>query len=226
VELRDYLRAARRRWLLLIGTAVVLVAVAAGVMTQITPQYQSTSGLFITTTSPSANNAYQGSLFSQNSMNSVAAMATGSNVARGVIHELRLHTTPAKLEKQIHASAVPATAVLQVDVRDANRVQAKRINGAVLQQLQRLVRHLETPPGRKTALLKATVVNAPHASTNPVFPNRILFLGVALVVGLLLGFGLAIMRDVMVTDREIEKAFEDDEARHRVPAARAQTTEV
>ena len=62
MELRDYLRIARRRWLLIIGSILATVAVAALVTSQTTPQYASTARVFISTTPSNSSDAYQGGL--------------------------------------------------------------------------------------------------------------------------------------------------------------------
>ena len=60
MELRDYLRIARRRWLLILGSVVVLVAIAAAVTAQTTRLYASTARVFISTTPSTSSDAYQG----------------------------------------------------------------------------------------------------------------------------------------------------------------------
>jgi receptor protein-tyrosine kinase len=148
--------------------------------------------------------SYQGGLFSQQRASSYAELVNGSEMAQRVVDRLGLHTTAEELQERIEASVVPDTVVLRIVVDDPKSKQAVRINEAVIQELQRFVRELETPPGRKVALVKATAVGTPDVSDSPVSPNRILVAAAAFVLGLLIGFGLAVLRELMAEPRHRE----------------------
>ncbi len=213
MELREYLGAARRSWLLILGTAAALVALAAVVTGLMTAQYASTSRVFISTISNDPNTAYQGSLFSEQRANSYADLLNSPELAKRVDDALKLKTSPEELSDQIDATVVPETVVLKIDVTDSSAKQAQRINAAVITQLQGFIRELETQPGRKVSLLKATVVGAPNLPDSPASPARVPFLGAALIIGLLLGYGLAVLREILdgPADRTDEAtAFEED----------------
>ncbi len=104
--------------------------------------------------------------------------------------------------------------VLKITVTDANARQAQRINQAVVKELKDFVTELETPPGKSTPLLKGTLVDTPRLPTSPVSPNPVRNLGLALVLGLLLGFGLAVLRELLDTS---VKSIEDVPALAEVP---------
>src|ERR1700710_2761848 len=72
VELRDYVRILRRRWLLILGMTMVGMAVAALITTQQTKQYTSTARVFISTTASSSSDALQGSQFPEQRVASYA----------------------------------------------------------------------------------------------------------------------------------------------------------
>ncbi len=59
---------------------------------------------------------------------------------------------------------MPDTVVLKITVTDPDPKQAQRINQGVVKQLQGFVAELETPPGQKVPLLKATRRRHPQAS--------------------------------------------------------------
>lgn len=197
MELRDYLRLARRHWLIIVGTVVVAVGLAAAFTAQATPMYASNARVFVSTTPSSSSDAYQGSLFSEQRVSSYADMANGLELASRVIDRLDLDLSPTELSAKIDASVVPDTVLLQTTVTDASPAQAQRINKAVVQELQDFVAELETPPGKTTPLLKATVVDPPRMPESPVSPKPLRNLGLAFVLGLLLGFGLAVVRELL-----------------------------
>ena len=199
MELRDYLRIARRRWLLILGSVVVLVALAAAVTAQTTKLYASTARVFISTTPSNSGDAYQGGLFSEQRVSSYADLLSGLELSQRVIDQLQLDTSAEALASKIDAPVVPDTVVLKITVTDPSPIQAQRINDGVVKQLQDFVTELETPPGGKLALLKATVVDSPRLPDSPVSPNPVRNLGLALVLGLILGFGVAVLREILDT---------------------------
>src|SRR4051812_23839984 len=86
VELGDYLRIVRRRWVTIVLCTVLAVAAAAALTSQMTPQYQSTSQLFVSSSSSDdSNDAYQGSLFSTQRVASYAKLVTGKELSQRVV---------------------------------------------------------------------------------------------------------------------------------------------
>jgi capsular exopolysaccharide synthesis family protein len=199
VELRDYLRIIRRRWLLITGTTLVTLAVAALLTTQMTKQYASTARVFVATTSASSSDAFQGGQFSEQRVASYADVVSGLELSQRVIDTLHLHMTANSLAKKIQASVVPNTVVLKITVTDPSREQAQRINQGVVKELQGFVAELETPPGTKVPLLKATVVDTPRLPEGPVSPKPARNLALGLILGLMLGVGLAVLRELLDT---------------------------
>ena len=197
MELREYISIARRRWLLIVGTVVAVVAVAAALTSQMTPMYASTARVFISTTPSNSTDAYQGGLFSQQRVSSYVDLLSGLELSQHVIDDLNLDMSATTLASKIKASVVPDTVVLKITVTDPSPIQAQRINDGVVVQLQKFVAELETPPGKDVPLLKATVVDSPRLPAAPVSPQPVRNIALALVLGLLLGFGLAVLREVL-----------------------------
>ncbi|MGW5360157.1 polysaccharide biosynthesis tyrosine autokinase [Actinopolymorpha pittospori] len=199
MELRDYLKVLRRRWRWLAVCMVATVAGATGLTLQVTPQYSSTIRMFVST--PEANNsdAYQGGLFSQQRVMSYADLATGPEIAERVVRKLGLDQTPAALTTQLSASVVPETVILRVAVTDPDRQQARRIAAATGEEFTSLVEQLETTPNQTSPPIKASVLGPPMTSVAPVSPNFVTNLGLAGVLGLLLGIGVAALREALDT---------------------------
>jgi capsular exopolysaccharide synthesis family protein len=199
VELKDYIRVIRRRWRLILVVLLVAVAAASFLTVRATPEYSSSARLFISTAQSDSTQAYQGSLFSQQRVTSYADLVTGQELARRVIDDLGLDMTPSDLSSKISATAVPETVILQVSVVDPSPRQAQRLTRAVSEQMISLVNELETPPGKKRAPIKATVVDPANLPANAVSPQPLRNLGLAVILGLLLGVGLAVLREVLDT---------------------------
>lgn len=199
MELRDYLRIMRRRWLLIVSSMIVAIGVAAAVTFNMTPQYASTAGLFVSTTPSDSNEAYQGSLFSAQRITSYADLATGQELSRRVIERLDLDLEPADLSRQIEATVVPETVNLDITVTDPDPRRAQLVAQTYAEELTGFVDQLETPPGRANAPIKLSVVDAAALPETPVSPNPVRNLGLAAVLGLLLGLGLAVLRELLDT---------------------------
>ena len=184
---------------------IVCVAFAAIVTAQVTPQYASTARVFISTARADSSQAYQGGLFSEERVTSYADVVVGLGLAQRVIDQLGLDLTAPELSEKIEATFVPATVVLKITVTDSSPSRAQRINNGVVKTLQDVVGELETPPGSKVPALKATVVDSPGRPDEPVSPNPMRNIGVAVILGSLLGLGLAILREVLdMTVRRLE----------------------
>ena len=77
MELRDYIRLLRRRWLTVVTLIVVVTGAAAAATYLMTPQFTATTRLFFgVQASESATDLAQGSNFTQKQMSSYAEVAT------------------------------------------------------------------------------------------------------------------------------------------------------
>jgi receptor protein-tyrosine kinase len=200
VELRDYLRIIRRRWILIAACVVVVTAVAALVTFRTTPMYQSEAELFVSTTvDGEASTTFQGGQFSIQRVASYAKLASGRELAQRVIDDLGLDTEAGDLTQQITATVSPETVILELAVQDSDPEQAQEIARSASQQLVGFIDDLETPPGRANAPIKASVVESASLPESPVSPQPVRNIGLGLVLGLLLGLGLAVMRELLDT---------------------------
>lgn len=196
MDLRDYVRILRNRWVLLLFSVLTFMAIAALLTLRTTPQYSSSSRLFISTPGASSDSqALQGGQFSLQRVTSYAELVSGEEIASRVIGRLSLNESPRALSKQISAQSKLDTVILTIAVRDPSPRRAQRIAAAVSQEFVGYVAELETPPGRDEATIKATVVDAANLPTGPVSPNPARNIGLGLLLGLLAGAAIAIARD-------------------------------
>lgn len=199
VELSDYLRILRRRWRLVVATLLIVLVGAALITWRTTPQYQSTTQLFISTSASSSAEAYQGNLFSSQRLSSYADLATGTELATRVASVTGSELTPGALAAKVTAQASPETVLLNISVTDPDPVVAQQLTQTYGEELVALVAELETPPGQNRPVLKGTIVDAASLPGSPISPNPTRNLGLAFVLGLLLGVGLAVVRELLDT---------------------------
>ena len=199
MELGDYFQIIRRRW-----TSIVLITIFAAVMVALvtflqTAQYESSARLFISTTDRENSDAYQGGLFSTQRVQSYVDLASSRELAERVVKDLGLQVEPEDLSSHVTAEVVPETVNLTIAFRDPSAKQAQRIAGAYSENLVSMIRDLETPPGEIQPPIKATIVDSASLPRSPVSPNPTRNIGLGIVVGLFIGFGVAVVRELLDT---------------------------
>lgn len=204
MELRDYLRILRRRWMLIATLTLLVVGAAAAWTFTSTPQYQSTARVFVSTTSSnsgeSVGDAFTGAQFSQQRVTSYADLVGKSReLADVVIADLDAGLTTGELLDAVEATVVPETVIIDLSVTDPSPAMAQALTQSYATALSDLIRQLETPPGASEPLIRASIVDSASLPTAPVAPQPVRNLGLALVLGLLLGFGVAVLRELLDT---------------------------
>jgi succinoglycan biosynthesis transport protein ExoP len=200
VELKDYIRVIRKRWQIIVAVMLLVVAGAA-LATALSPSvYEAQTQLFVSTAGSNDSNALlSGSNFTQERVLSYADVITTPTVLDPVIKTLQLNTTAAKLGDQITATVPLNTVMIQVVVQDTNPQLAAAVAGAVGQQFTKTVAELESVKQGQASPVKVTVVSSPTVPTAPVSPKKKTNLALGGVLGLLLGLGVAFLRDMLDT---------------------------
>ncbi|WP_456695184.1 polysaccharide biosynthesis tyrosine autokinase [Aeromicrobium sp. P5_D10] len=196
MDLRDYLRIARTRWVSIALCGLITLGIAAALTWASTPQYTSSVRLFVSTSSAADDvQANQGGQFSLQRVKSYANLLTGEVIARRVTEKLRLEEDPRELAKQISASSALDTVILTVKVTDPSPERARVLANTVSEEFVAYVAVLETPPGKDEATIKATIVDPANLSESPISPNPKRNLVIGLALGLLVGAGIAVLRE-------------------------------
>ena len=200
MEIADYLSVVRRRWRWIAATLVVCVAAAAVLSLAQTKQYSSSARLFVSTSNlDDASALAQGGQFSQQRVQSYADLVTSRELAEQVISDLDLELSAIELARAVTASVTTNTVNLTITATEPDPHLAQSIAQAYAENVTDLVRELETPPGETVAPIKATIVDTASYSANPVAPKPARNVALGLIVGLLLGFGLALLRQTLDT---------------------------
>jgi capsular exopolysaccharide synthesis family protein len=210
LNLREFLRLLRSRWLTVcVATLLtVLAAIAATLMT--TPQYQASTRLFVSTTAgASVSDSYQGQRLSQDRVLSYTELLQGDTVAQRTIDKLQLDMTAKQLKEKVKATSKADTVLITVKVLDPSPVRARDMANALSDEFVVMVRELETPgPGSRP---DARVVVEQRASVpeSPVVPRRSRNIAIGLLLGLALGVGLAVLRDLLDNTVKTKETLEE-----------------
>lgn len=205
MDLQDYLRVVRKRWRIIVGvTCLTLLAAAA--LTILTPRtYQSKAQLFISTASSETSvELAQGSSFTQKQMKTYTNVITSPKVLDPV-HDTLGMDRDAPLAGAIAASAPVDTVLLDLAVTDRDSAHAARVANAIAEEFTSTIQELQSVKTGQESPVKATIVRPAAQTTSPVAPRPLRNLGLAFGVGLLLGLGLALLRDLLDTSIKGER---------------------
>jgi capsular exopolysaccharide synthesis family protein len=209
VELHDYLRALRRRWMIIAFCVLLAVAAAAAMIARETPTYRSTIQMFVSTPQTVEGAAYQGGLFSQQRVVSYADLVVGERVGTEVVTALGLDMTSQQLQRKLSSRVVPDTVLFEVTATDASPERAQAIANAVGVAFTDLVAELETSAPDVPPPIKVTTVDLADLATAPASPQPFRTLPLAAILGLLAGLGLALVRETLdVSVKDVERLGE------------------
>lgn len=198
MNLQDIVKLLRARWTTVCAAVLVTVLGAVAVSLLTTPLYQASTRLFVATTAGSSlSDVYQGNRLSQERVLSYSELLMGQTVAQRTVDKLNLDISAEALQANVKASAKPDTVLIDVAVLDASPVRARDIANTLSDEFVTTVRELETPEDGATPDARVIVEQRASIPEHPVVPKTTRNIAVGLALGLLLGVGLAVLRDVL-----------------------------
>jgi capsular exopolysaccharide synthesis family protein len=210
LTIQDVLRLLRSRWLIICATTAVVVAGAAAYTFLTTPLYEASTRLFVSTTSGnSVSDILSGSQFSQERVVSYTELLTGETLAKRTIAKLGLNMTPKELQENVKATAKLDTVLINVSVRDPSPVMARDIADTLSDEFVTMVRELETPVDGAQPDARVIVEQRASIPEQPVSPKKTRNLAIGLALGVLLGLGLAYLRDRLDNTVKDRQTLED-----------------
>lgn len=208
MDFKELLRIAQRRWLTIVVFFLLSLLAAGAITYSQTPQYESKARVFISTdTSGNSIEALQASVYATQRVQSYAQLATSRELMQRVISRLNLNLTPNQLADKVSSEVAVNTVIIVLSVKDPDPAVAQQIAKAESEELTEYLTDLETPPG-KSAPVKASVVDPASYNATQVSPNPVLNLVVAGLIGLFVGFGTAVVRDMLDNTISLAKDVE------------------
>ncbi|MBX5332617.1 polysaccharide biosynthesis tyrosine autokinase [Rhodococcus fascians] len=197
MEIQDYLKILKARWIIIAVTVVVVILGALGASLLTTPLYESSARMFVSTSGgATVSETYQGNLTSQQLVASYSELATSDALAARVLNVLPLGgMSAAQLASKVKASSTPDTVLFNLTVTDPSPERARDIANAMATELTEQVRELETPANGGDPAAGVKTFQQAEASSTPVSPKTKRNLALGAAVGLLLGIALAVLRD-------------------------------
>ena len=200
MEPREYLDILRRRWLsIVIITLLTLASVSAATLMMPKAYTATTRLLFAVAPGDSLSSLAQGSSFVEKQMASYAEVATSPRVLDQVVDQLDLNTTAVQLADSIEATVPVDTVIIEIAATDPDPRQAARIANAVGTELAKAAGELTPSREDGSEAVRANTIAAAEVPTSPSSPNIPRNLGVGLILGVLLGTGIAVLRKLLDT---------------------------
>lgn len=206
MNLQELLNVLRTRWMTIAASTLVTVVAAILVSWIVTPLYQASTRLFVSTSSgDSLSDVYQGTLFSQKRVLSYSELITGQTLAQKTIDKLGLNMGAEELATSVKANVKPDTVLIDLSVTDTSPVRARDIANTMSDEFVLMVRDLETPEDGSRPDARIVVEQRASIPSAPVRPNKKRNIVLGLTAGLIMGIALALLRDRLdntVKDRE------------------------
>jgi capsular exopolysaccharide synthesis family protein len=199
VELGEYLGIIRRRWLGVLIIVLTTLALASAVTLVMPKKYTATTRLFIAVAGDSVTNLAQLSNLAEKQMSSYAEVATSPRVLAPVIGQLGLQTSPKELAESVEATVPVGTVILEIAATDPSPTRAAEIANAVGQELAKAAGGLSPKKEDGTESVQATTIEEAQVPDMASSPKILQNLGVGLIVGFLMGLGVAVLRHILDT---------------------------
>lgn len=194
MDFRAYLRALRKSWLLIAASTVLGLLIGLVLLLLTPPTYASNVTFYISSPVAPNTNAQSAGEFAQDRVTSYVQLLQSDRLAEAVAVEAGLPVS--EVREKISASAEASTVVLTAQVTDSDQQRAVRIAGALAVAFPELVDVLDNA-GRTTDVVTANLTSGPSDDRSPVAPSPVLYLGMGLLLGLVVGVAAAVARALL-----------------------------
>lgn len=195
-----YVQILRRRWRTLATVALGVLAVAAAMTLLATPLYTSSTQFFVSTAdSASSSQLAQGGAFTQQRVKSYSQLLSAPKLLDPVIAKAGVSDSVGALAGKITATTPPDTVLIDVSVTDPSPTKARDVAQAIAEVFPTVVSDLERVTPEADSPVKVTLLREPTVASAPVSPRPTRNLALGLVLGLLAGFGAAVVKHILDT---------------------------
>lgn len=194
MELADYLRFLRKRWLAILVLTLVGIAASAAATLLTSPQYRASTQVFVyVPNSGNVGELAQGGSFAQNQVRSYAEAVSTPRVLEDVVTRLELDETAEELGENVSAEAPLNTVNIEISVVRESPTEAADIANATTTSFRAVIDDITSGQVSVSVLREASVPR------EPISPNLRLNLALGVLVGLAMGVGLAALLEVLDT---------------------------
>jgi capsular exopolysaccharide synthesis family protein len=187
VKLRDLMRAIRRHWVMILVAATLAGGSTAVAGVLVPPTYRASTVLFV------SNRTNTGSGIAADRLRSYVAILKGPVIAGAVSADLRLRLNTQQIQAKLDAQVEPGTDLLVVSATDSSATRARTIVTSAAEQLIERLPALEPPSSPPVSIAVAQPAAVSRTSN-----HLLLALGLAVVLGLLVGVAASVIRETLL----------------------------
>lgn len=204
MELSDYLRILRKRWIVIVTMTLLGIAASASATLLTEQRYEASTQVFVfVPTAGTVGELAQGGSFAQNQVRSYAEAVSTPRVLQSVVSELGLDEDAETLAASVSAEAPLNTVNIRISVTRESPTEAAQIANATTESFRAVIADITD------GQVSVSVLRTASVPTEAVSPNARLNLALGALVGLAIGIGLAVLREVLDTrvrtPRDIEE---------------------
>ena len=200
MELVEYANVLRRRWAVIVCSALLAALAVFGWAWTTPPSYTATAKVYVSlNTGESTSDLLQGSTYVKNLIESYAALTDMPVVLDPVAQELGAGMDGRELARAVTADSPLNTSIIEIKVVDGAPERAAEIANAVAQQLSTTVVDLSpaTPTGDQA--IAVTVVSPAEVPVYPSAPRTRLLTAAGGAAGLALSIAIVLLWTVLDT---------------------------
>lgn len=212
LELHDYWRIIRKHWVMITATTLAVMGLTATYTLIQTPQYQSTTELYISVRTGEGTLAdmAQGSGYARQAIDSYVDVVTTSIVTDEVARQMGGDLTSESVKKKLTSASPKDTVLIQISASDANPQEAAELANVTASVFSEVVSgQLEKPAPGSPTRVTIDIVEPAQVASKPVSPNPQRNLALGVLLGLALGLGAAVLRDVLDTKVRSRREIQD-----------------
>lgn len=207
VSLQDIFKVIKKRFGLIISITVGAMLIA-GIISFffLTPIYQGSTQILVNQTKQPEQQMIQTQDIQANLqlINTYNVIIKSPAILNKVIERLDLDTTPGALTQNISVTNANDSQVVNITVQDENPAQAVDIANTVASVFKEEIPDLMNADN--VNILSSAVL---AANPSPIKPNKTMNVAIAMVIGLMIGVGLAFLLEYLDTTVKTEKDVED-----------------
>ncbi|MGG0671145.1 Wzz/FepE/Etk N-terminal domain-containing protein [Lederbergia citrisecunda] len=206
LNISELFKLVKKRFVLIVGI-IILCVTGAGYASYnfLTPIYEASTQILITQQKDGQTQFNSQDLqLNLQLINTYNVIITSPAILSKVIEDLGLDTTPIDLQMNIRVSNEQNSQVVNISVQDPSLHQAVNIANSTVEVFQEEIKSLMNVDNVKV-LSPATYVK----NSLPVKPDPILNMGIATIVGLMIGVGITFLLEYLDTTIKSEKEVDE-----------------
>ena len=188
----------RAHWLLISISVLVCTGLAGALAWTRPPTYAAETQLYVSTSFPSSGvsstERYAAILLSQQRAVSYTQLIASPPVLQAINNRLGLSLSLEEFRAKVSAVRPDGTVLINLTVTDRSPQLARAIAQAAAIELPRFLESLE---GKQTSPVKVSVTSPAQLPTQPVSPQKKLYLVLGMILGLVIGVGAAVIREAL-----------------------------